>query len=124
MSNIIILNTDVVEHNAVPVECNADVVQHNVLTTDVDHSRHEAMDVDHCRPGTESNANAVEVSKIEDNRISEQMSENSHNKPELDNERFEEEDKEGASTFSYERLKATSNNPVVGIDYKRREVWT
>lgn len=28
----------------------------------------------------------------------------------------------GETTFSYERLKAKSSNPVRGIDYKRREV--
>ncbi|RZR85046.1 hypothetical protein BHM03_00011980 [Ensete ventricosum] len=28
----------------------------------------------------------------------------------------------GESTFTYERLKAKSSNPVSGIDYKRREV--
>lgn len=28
----------------------------------------------------------------------------------------------GESTYSYERLKSSSSNPVRGIDYKRREV--
>lgn len=28
----------------------------------------------------------------------------------------------GQSTYSYERLKAKSSNPIRGIDYKRREV--
>ncbi|XP_031503990.1 villin-3-like isoform X1 [Nymphaea colorata] len=34
-----------------------------------------------------------------------------------------EENGSGGSTFSYERLKAKSSNPVTGIDYKRRESY-
>ncbi|WOK99111.1 hypothetical protein Cni_G07823 [Canna indica] len=32
-------------------------------------------------------------------------------------------DEQGESTYSYERLKSNSTNPVRGIDYKRREVY-
>lgn len=41
----------------------------------------------------------------------------SESKPEID------PDESGQSTFSYDQLKAKSDNPVTGIDFKRREVY-
>jgi hypothetical protein len=39
-----------------------------------------------------------------------------------DTEQEENDDGNGQSTFSYDQLKAHSDNPVKGIDFKRREV--
>lgn len=44
----------------------------------------------------------------------------SESKPEVDQDEVGSES--GQSTFSYDQLKAKSDNPVTGIDFKRREV--
>lgn len=46
--------------------------------------------------------------------------EDSGSKPEIDQDEYGSES--GQSTFSYDQLKAKSDNPVTGIDFKRREV--
>ena len=61
-----------------------------------------------------------EVTEVETGVVSEINGEDSEPKQEI------EPDEHGSgstqSTFSYEQLKAKSENPVTGIDFKRREV--
>lgn len=69
-------------------------------------------------------ANSAEDSEVKDMVADETLLESNGNDPESMQEA--EQDENGSetnqSTFSYEQLKAHSENPVTGIDFKRREV--
>lgn len=73
-------------------------------------------------------ANEIEESKeglkVKENETDESVpetnGEDSGSKPEVDQD--ENVSESGQSTFSYDQLKAKSENPVTGIDFKRREV--
>ncbi|KAK1384604.1 Villin-2 [Heracleum sosnowskyi] len=67
---------------------------------------------------------SVETSKVEETEVvqpaTESNKEESEPKPEV------EQDENGSgseSTFSYDQLKSKSDNPVTGIDFKRREAY-
>lgn len=66
----------------------------------------------------------VDPSEVEDSQevaeLSETNEEDSEPKQEIDDD--ENESGDIHSTFGYEQLKAKSENPVAGIDLKRREV--
>lgn len=69
-----------------------------------------------------------EASEVENTETDETNGEDSEPKPEPEPEpeaEPEQEENGGESTqttFSYEQLRAKSDNPVTGIDFKRREV--
>ncbi|XP_051150197.1 villin-3-like [Andrographis paniculata] len=68
--------------------------------------------------------NSTEASKIDETDIepaSETDGDDSISKPELG--QYEEGSGGSQVTFSYEQLKAKSENPVTGIDFKRREAY-
>ncbi|XP_073043122.1 villin-3-like [Primulina eburnea] len=70
----------------------------------------------------EDSKEVVEVEESETiEPISEANEEVSGTKPEIDQDKNNTETIQ--STFSYEQLKAKSDNPVTGIDYKRREAY-
>ncbi|XP_073132087.1 villin-3-like [Henckelia pumila] len=73
-------------------------------------------------PQIEDSKEVVEVKESETfEPITETNGEDSGSKPEIDQEKTNTETSQ--STFSYEQLKAKSDNPVTGIDYKRREAY-
>ncbi|XP_073052229.1 villin-3-like [Primulina eburnea] len=70
----------------------------------------------------ENSKEVVEVKESETiEPITETNVEDSGSKPDIDQDKNNTETSQ--STFSYEQLKAKSDNPVTGIDYKRREAY-
>ncbi|XP_073276000.1 villin-3-like [Primulina huaijiensis] len=70
----------------------------------------------------ENSKEVVEVKESETiESITETNVEDSGSKPDIDQDKNNTETTQ--STFSYEQLKAKSDNPVTGIDYKRREAY-
>lgn len=62
-----------------------------------------------------------ETTEVEETQIVQPVSENEESEPKPEVE--QEENGSGSQiTFDYERLKAKSDNPVTGIDFKQREV--
>jgi len=70
-------------------------------------------------------ANSAEDSEVKDTVADETLLESNGN--DLESKQEAEQDENGSetnqSTFSYEQLKAHSENPVTGIDFKRREAY-
>lgn len=54
--------------------------------------------------------------------VPESNGEDSNSTPKLEEQQDDNGTEAGQSTFSYEQLRAKSENPVTGIDFKRREV--
>ncbi|XP_020595341.1 villin-2-like, partial [Phalaenopsis equestris] len=72
---------------------------------------------------TSETEDPVEVAAVKvENEVDGFESESNGTVAEVNQDSFAE-DKNGEKTFSYERLKAKSSNPVTGIDYKRREAY-
>lgn len=73
---------------------------------------------------SESEAEGSEVAETKDTEevtsVSESLGEDTESKQ--DTEQDEINNESGQSTFMYDQLKAHSDNPVTGIDFKRREV--
>lgn len=66
---------------------------------------------------------SVETSKVEETEVVQPASESDKEESEAKPEAEQDENGSGSeSTFSYDRLKSKSDNPVTGIDFKRREV--
>uniref|UniRef100_A0A803P6W3 Gelsolin-like domain-containing protein n=1 Tax=Cannabis sativa TaxID=3483 RepID=A0A803P6W3_CANSA len=67
---------------------------------------------------TEGSQDGGEVKEAEEVAA---VSENSSESPKKETVQFENDGESNLSTFSYDQLKAKSENPVTGIDFKRRE---
>lgn len=76
-------------------------------------SEHELSEVENSKEDSE-------VDTVADETVLESNGNDSESKQEA--EQDENGSETNQSTFSYERLKAHSENPVTGIDFKRREV--
>ncbi|KAF4356752.1 villin-3 [Cannabis sativa] len=69
---------------------------------------------------TEGSQDGGEVKEAEEVAA---VSENSSESPKKETVQFENDGESNLSTFSYDQLKAKSENPVTGIDFKRREAY-
>lgn len=65
----------------------------------------------------------VEAPETPVEALLESVSEANEGETNLSTEDGQTDENGGACTFSYERLKSSSSNPVKGIDYKRREAY-
>lgn len=72
---------------------------------------------------TEDSQGVSDVNETEEAAsVPESNGEDSNSTPKLEEEQDDNGTEAGQSTFSYEQLRAKSENPVTGIDFKRREV--
>jgi hypothetical protein len=70
----------------------------------------------------EGSEGVAEVKEMEETASVSESNGGEDSERKQDTEHGESDDGNGQSTFRYDQLKAHSDNPVKGIDFKRREV--